>query len=188
MSYAYYLKELLRPLGVYRLDGQLNGGELNAQGAALDRIEAMLDELQREADLTTANSWGLERISELFVRTPVTDNPRMLAQALAALIRISGDSFTLKGINDALCGCGIKTEVVENGTGSVTVSFPDTRGIPEGFEEMREIIEDTLPPHLEIVYFFVYTMWQDIEQANVCWQDVEDRELDWEAFETQIWR
>ena len=188
MSYAHYLRELLRPLGVYRLDGQLNGGELDAQGAALDRVGATLDELQREADLTTASNWGLERISELFARTPVTDDPRMLAQALAALVRISGDSFTLKGINDALCGCGIKTIVTENGTGSVTVSFPDTRGIPVGFEEMQEIIEDMLPPHLEIIYFFVYTMWQDMEQANVRWQDVEDRALDWEAFETQVWR
>ena len=31
MSYARYLKELLRPLGVYRLEGGLGAGELDGE-------------------------------------------------------------------------------------------------------------------------------------------------------------
>ena len=39
MSYARYLKELLRPLGVYRLEGGLGAGELEAVGAGLEKQE-----------------------------------------------------------------------------------------------------------------------------------------------------
>ena len=34
MSYARYLKNLLEPMRVYRLEGTLNGGELESAGAA----------------------------------------------------------------------------------------------------------------------------------------------------------
>ena len=49
MSHARYLRELLRPLGVYDLSAPFNGGELDAQGEALDRIMVWLEEIQREA-------------------------------------------------------------------------------------------------------------------------------------------
>ena len=40
MSYGAYLRELLRPLRIYGLEGTANGGELEAQGKALDGVEA----------------------------------------------------------------------------------------------------------------------------------------------------
>ena len=36
MSYGAYLRELLRPLRIYGLEGTANGGELEAQGKAPD--------------------------------------------------------------------------------------------------------------------------------------------------------
>ena len=35
MSHAQYLRDLLRPLGVYDLTAPFNGGELDAQGEAV---------------------------------------------------------------------------------------------------------------------------------------------------------
>ena len=102
MSHAQYMRELLRPLGVYDLAAPFNGGELDAQGEALDRVMDWLEEVQRETSLTTAEGWGLEKISGLFVRRPVADEPRRLAAALAALLRIGGDSFTPAAINDTI--------------------------------------------------------------------------------------
>ena len=81
MSHARYLRELLRPLGVYDLSAPFNGGELDAQGEALDRIMVWLEEIQRETSLTTAESWGLEDIARLFARRPVASEPRKLAAA-----------------------------------------------------------------------------------------------------------
>ena len=50
MSYGAYLRELLRPLRIYGLEGTANGGELEAQGKALDGVEAAMEEVQLYPD------------------------------------------------------------------------------------------------------------------------------------------
>ena len=183
MSCAQYLRELLRPMGVYNLNAPFNGGELDVQGAALDGVEKVLEEVWREADLTTAEDWGLEETARLFARRPVAGEPRALAAALAALLRIGGDSFTLDAINDTVSGCGIPARVEETGVGAVTVSFPGVAGIPAGFDGLRPIIEGILPVHLEIAYRFWYLTWMELEARFARWRDIEDRGLTWEGLE-----
>ena len=62
MSYGAYLRELLRPLRIYGLEGTANGGELEAQGKALDGVEAAMEEVQREMLICTAEGRGLEAV------------------------------------------------------------------------------------------------------------------------------
>lgn len=90
MSHSQYLRDLLRPLGIYDLEAPFNGGELDAQGEALDRAMAALEEIQRESSLTTAESWGLEQVARLFLRRPVATQPRPVGRCLAALLRSAG--------------------------------------------------------------------------------------------------
>ena len=186
MSHAQYMRELLRPLGVYDLAAPFNGGELDAQGEALDRVMDWLEEVQRETSLTTAEGWGLEKISGLFVRRPVADEPRRLAAALAALLRIGGDSFTPAAINDTISGCGIPAVVKELGKGQVSVSFPGVAGEPEGFPELKKIIEDILPAHLGIEYDFWFLIWQELEDNFPSWRSIEELELSWTQLETFV--
>ena len=186
MSYTQYLKELLRPLGVYDLNAPFNAGELEGAGEALDGVEDTLEEDLRETSLATAEGWGLERAAGLFVRRPVADTPRALAAALAALLRIGGDSFTLAAVNDTISGCGIAAKVEETGVERVTVSFPGVAGVPAGFDQMKKIIEDILPPHLEIQYFFWHLTWKELEEKFSCWQDIEDLALNWEELENHV--
>ena len=186
MSYTQYLKELLRPLGVYDLNAPFNAGELEGAGEALDGVEDTLEEDLRETSLATAEGWGLERTAGLFVRRPVADTPRALATALAALLRIGGDSFTLAAVNDTISGCGIAAKVEETGVERVTVSFPGVAGVPAGFDQMKKIIEDILPPHLEIQYFFWHLTWKELEEKFSCWQDIEDLALSWEELENHV--
>ena len=187
MSHGDHLRELLSPLGIYRLEAPYNGAELDAQGQALDGAEGTLDETGREADLTTAESWGLERWAGLFVRRPAAPSVPLMRAALAALLRIGGDSFTLEAINDTISGCGVHARVDETDTpGTVEVSFPDIPGIPDGFEEISGIIEDILPAHLLIRYVYWYLTWEQLEQKISCWQDIEDRALTWEELETLV--
>ena len=50
MSAAQYLRDLLRPLGVYDLTAPFNGGELDAAGLELDGVEELLEEIQKQAE------------------------------------------------------------------------------------------------------------------------------------------
>lgn len=187
MSNASYLKELLRPLGVYKLEDSFLGAELDSLGAALDGLQEQLEQVQREMCLTTAQSEGLEQTAALFTLRPVTQDAGQLATSLAALTRIGGDSFTLKAINSTIAGCGLNAAVSEGDEpGVVAVRFPEVAGVPEGFERMRAIIEDILPAHLLVQYLFWYQTWQELNQRQLTWQDIQDENMTWEDFETLV--
>lgn len=186
MSSAQEMRALLAPLRVYDLDGPFIGAELKAMGDALDTAQAELDTAEREMLPLTAQSWGLENLVQLLPHRPVTDDPRELGRALAALLRIGGDSFTLAAIRDTLTGCGAVCQVEEGEPGYVTVSFPGIPGIPAGFERMRRIIEDILPAHVLAQYTFWYITWAELEAKLPTWQAIEALELTWTGLETYV--
>lgn len=187
MSYAQYLSQLLAPLGIYQPGAPFQAGELEALGDAFDQVEASLDELSREACLATAEDWGLERVAALFRRRPPATTIQAMREALAALLRIGGDSFTLEAINDNLKGCGLNAVAVETDTpGVVEVYFPDVPGIPDGFDEMKKILEDILPSHLEIQYKFWYITWALMEERFDTWGDIEAISPTWEELEKMV--
>ena len=172
---------LLRPLGVYDLrEGAVNRGELAAYGLALDGRETELSDTAREMNLTTAEDFGLERIEALLPYRPVCETAAQRRAALAALLRIGGDSFTPKAINDTLRGCGLNARAEEGEKpGYVKVYFPDVAGIPEGFDRLREIIEEILPSHVEVTYVFWYNTWSMVARRHPTFGDAKDTELSW---------
>ena len=188
MGYCDHLKELLRPLGIYDLsDGTINVGELEAVGAQLDEAEARLELIQRDMLLTTAEALGLERIESLLVHIPQPLDLAHRRAALAALLRISGDSFTLAAINDNLAGCGLTAVVSETGEpGVVEVRFPEVPGIPDGFDQMDRIITDIIPCHLLIRYVYWYITWEMVERKFVTWGALDQAGLTWEALEKLV--
>lgn len=185
MNNAAYMKELLRPLGVYKLESSFLGAELDCLGRALDELQEELERIQQEMSLTTARGEGLERTAKLFGLRPVTQDPLQLARSLSALSRIGGDSFTLTAINNTIGGCGVNASVAETGEpGTVTVRFPDVAGVPDRFEDLRRIIEDILPAHLRIQYLFWYVTWSELESRELTWQMIQNQAMTWEEFET----
>lgn len=186
-GHAQRLRELLAPLGPYRSQGIYSAGELSGEGHALDGVLAALEELEREAMLDTAEREGLEAIESLLIHRPVTGTNADRRAALAALLRIGGDSFTLAAINDNLRGCGLNVKVSETGEpGVVEVSFPDVPGIPEGFEQLRRIIEDILPAHVEINYVYWYITWEMVEAKYGTWGGIEAVGPTWKEIESPV--
>ncbi len=188
MKHEQYLVELLRPLGVYDLEAKsVNRGELAVYGGGLDTGFDRLEEIGREMSLATAKGKGLELVEALLPYRPVSDSVDNRGPALAALLRIGGDSFTLDAVNDTLLGCGISARAAEGDRpGYVEVSFPEVRGIPAAFEELRAIIEEILPCHLEITYLFWYNTWADLAALLPTWGEAEALGVTWH--ELSIWK
>lgn len=178
------LKGLLAPLGVYDLEGAVNGASLEAKGTALDEFEQWLEELERECSLIAAESWGLERWCELLGVRPAVRGAAQLRSAVQALLRIGTGACTLQSINDTLEGCGIPAVAEVTGTGTVAVSFPGTPGKPEDFEVLRRNIEEILPAHLGITYLFEFLSWAALEERGWRWEDVES--MSWEELERAV--
>ena len=98
--------------------------------------------------------------------------------AIAALLQIGDDSFTLAALTKCLAGCGVAVAVTETGTpGTVTVSFPGLLGQPPQWETVQTIIEDILPCHLQINYQFRYRTWGDLLQMGLTWAQA--AEMSW---------
>ena len=188
MTHIDHLIDLLRPLGVYDLSiGSRNREELEAYGQQLDQGLGELEQTAREMSLVTAESFGLELVEALLPYRPVSTTLDERRQALAALLRIGGDSFTLRAVNDTLAGCGINAQAEETGLpGCVEVFFPDVIGIPEDFAQLRRIMEEILPCHLEITYVFWYNSWADLAQMVTTWGGAASTGKTW--YELATWK
>lgn len=183
--YEDYLRRLLSPLGIYDLgDGSVNGGELYALGQALDQRGQRLEAVEREAVTATAEDEGLRRREALFARRPAAVTPEERRSAIAALLQIDGDSLTPLAIDRCLQGCGIRAKALEVDTGRLRVIFPGVGGIPAEFEQIKKIILDILPCHLEVEFYFRYLTWKECERAGYTWVAVEKHT--WESFQLAV--
>ena len=186
MNCGQSLRELLTPLGVYRWEGSFQWGELQSEGQALDEAAQLLERIYREMSLATAQEEGLYGMRELLPRGPETQDPDQMRQALAALFRIGGASFTLADMNDTLRGCGLPAQVQETGDPlHVVVSFPGTRGKPEEFEALQTGVEAILPCHLHVSYQFQSLTWSELEQKFGTWTMLQTVAADWQTLEKQ---
>lgn len=188
MGYGEYLRNLLRPLAVYDLSpGSLSGSELDALGAGLDALSDRMDYVEQESALATAEGEGLQRREALFARTPVHYSTDLRRQAIAALLRIGGDCFTLSDINNSISGCGIKAQAQEKDQfGYIRIVFPDVVGIPDGFEQIRDIILDIVPCHLDVEFYFRYLTWAECEAFQYTWAVIHQRQYTWHGFELAV--
>ena len=126
-------------------------------------------------------------MESLLTRRPVAETAPARRRALSALLRIGGDSFTLAALNDNLAGCGLNAVVSETEEpGVVEVRFPDVPGVPEGFEQMRRIIEDILPCHLQVNYIYWYITWGKMEENFPTWGDLDSGGYTWDELEKMV--
>jgi len=185
--YEEYLKTLLAPLGVYRLDREsLSGAELYALGKGLDFVSDRLNMAERESLTATAEGEGLRRREALFLRRPASTTLKERRAAIAALLQIDGDSLTPGAIDRTIQGCGIRAKAIEIGTNKVRVVFPETAGVPLEFEQIRKIVMDILPCHLEVEFYFRYLSWKECLQAGYTWEFVEAQGYDWNRFRLAV--
>ena len=185
--YEEYLRGLLAPLGVYRLDrDSLSGAEIYALGRGLDAVAGRLDEVEREGVTATAEGEGLRRREALFLRRPAAVTPEERRAAIAALLQIDGDSLTPEAIGRTIRGCGIRAQAIELGTNRVRVVFPGTVGVPAEFEQIEKIVMDILPCHLGVEFYFRFLTWEECHRAEYTWGFVEEQEYDWEGFQKAI--
>ncbi len=187
MNSAQELRDLLEPLGTYRWEGCFQWAELRCLGAALDQCALELEEIQREMQLMTAEGMGLEAICGLLPHRPLAQDSAVLRKALAALLNIRDGNFSLQDINDNLSGCGLVARAVELGVPEqIQVYFPQVPGIPDDFERVQKIIEDIIPCHLEILYWFWYITWAQLEGTVGSWQQLESLGLTWKTLEAYV--
>ena len=184
MSYASYLRSLLRPLGIYDLSPtSFSGAELEALGAAADQLSAALDLLELETNAATAGDDGLARFESLFSIAHTPSQPDARRLAVAGLMLIQPGAFTLESIEKTLSACGLEVSVRESGNETIEINFPGVPGIPEDFDRVQSVIEGIIPCHLETVYDFNYIRWDTFELKFSTFNEFDSLVSSWDALE-----
>lgn len=176
MGYAGYLRELLRPLGVYDHDARRPAGaETEALGAALDDFSRHAAARAKEMQVLSAEDEGLRRMEALFPFPAADGSVQARRSAISGFLQVSGDSFTPEALDRCLAACGIDCKTDENGgANTVGISFPGVMGEPDGLERKKKIIESILPCHLEPIYRLKWCSWADTEALGLTFRDLED--------------
>ena len=183
MNYTEYLKDLLKPLGVYDLEDGAGAAEIESLGSAFDGADDMTIELEGESNPATAEGYGLEAYEKLLAYGTVRNGVTNRRAAIMGLLRIDDMSFTAESLNGALAGCGINAQVRETAEKYVVeVTFPDERGVPENFESIKERLLKILPCHLDVELVYIYPSWSDIELLGT-WRQIENAGYTWAELE-----
>ena len=179
MNYTEYIKDLLKPLGVYDLEEGAGAAEIRCLGNALDALDDVTGSLERESTVVTAEDFGLRMYEKLLSCAAPADVLSDRRAAVIGLLGIDDMSFTADELNNTLAGCGVNAKVRETETKyTVEVYFPDIRGIPENIELIKERILMILPCHLNVVYFYSYPTWRNVEMLGT-WRNIEDAHMTW---------
>ncbi|MDO4815180.1 MAG: hypothetical protein Q4A83_01060 [Bacillota bacterium] len=153
MSYSDYLKNTLKPLGIYELDTGIGSAELNALGAIMDEVEEKLSKTYREMLPMTAEDEGLRKFEGLFPGAASTEDTAARRTAVNALMRLREYDCSDQGLNILLSDCGIPASVYETDTKEVlNVRFSGIQPEGEELKRLKQRIEAILPCHLEVIY------------------------------------
>ena len=127
------------------------------------------------------------RVYRLFSRVGARTTPALRRLAIASLLRVGGDGFTLEAVNQTISGCGVRAVAAETDEqGVVRVTFPQVAGEPEDFARIRDIILEIMPCHLQVDFYFRFLTWEECEAAAWTWQGIEDAGHTWESFEKAV--
>lgn len=153
MSYCEYLKNTLRPLGLYELDTGIGAAELDAEGAVLDGIDALLEDTRKNMLPADIDENGVERWAYLTGFHPRGGSIEAKRESLMGYMRMGEFESSEQWLNIVLNTCGILAEVSESETKeTVTVTIFEHH-LEDGEEErIKAAVEAILPCHLAVEY------------------------------------
>ena len=179
------LREKLRPLGLYALDG--NGvvdAELAAYAEGLDLLYEEMEELARECFVQTAESYGLE--SRERMAGALRPELSLAARREMLLYRgaVTSNDFTRESIERALVAAGFRASVTEyGGNQNLYVNCLELLDASITAEEAMAAAAEFLPAHLGCDYDFSPLTWTWIEQKEWTFAQMDAKDLSWQQID-----
>ena len=138
----------------------------------------------------TLNLCGAEEKNRIFARETMADDLARLEHVPGQYYNFHPGSHVGQGSETgiALIADGLNAILRPDQATTVLLETMAGKGSEVGgrFEELRAIIEDILPCHLEIEYVFWYVTWERLERLFNTWGDIEAGGYTWETLETLV--
>lgn len=175
------LKQKLRPLGFYNLnDNSLISAELSAYSVALDSIESMLSEMEKERFIATATTYGLS-MRELTFGVEQSEKPtESRRNMLLCRYSINPDDFNEECIIKIMENVGVHGYITKfPSQNTIYINCLKLDDTSADKNSIKSIIEEFLPAHLECIFDFRSLQWDDIDSKNNTFEIIDNKNLTW---------
>ncbi len=176
MGYADYLKQMLNPMGVYRLDRGYSKAELDAIGDALDKVSAKLREHLEGSTYTESSGDYLRMLESLLPIVNFADTEEERRQNVLTLLAVNDTCSDKASLEAILKACGLAAEITElDEKFTVQLHFTDIRG--ELTEEEKQVCQAVMPAHIVLKFVCDGLTWDRAEELFPTWDDFDNAGL-----------
>lgn len=194
--------EMLKQLPPFMRKSKVYKEIFKAEEKRFTSVDTILDDIRAQLSIDTA-TWALNIYEkELGIRTDKSktlNERRSLVKSkwrgagkvdrklieLVASVYANGSVYVMYGSQPY----SYDTYRTANATPPypIVIKFIDTRGIPSNIEDLKAVIEEIKPAHLEVQYQFRYLTWSELDAKNLTWDQLDAMNLTWDDFESGSW-
>lgn len=178
---------LLAPLRIYRLGaGSRIDAELRAYAAALEPVERLLDQIEREAFVQTAAEESLRRYEAMVGLSERRDaDPQSRRELVIYRLSVAPFDFTVPKMLDTVRAAGIEARITESPADEkLLIQTRDLIDPTLTMEQAQARLETLLPAHLEWELDFGTLTWNLFDEMNPDWNSWDAADFLWEDFDT----
>ena len=186
MSSINNINQILKPLSLYNLSSDtLIHDELSVYASEFDRLQSLLDTLEKECFINTATDFGLaykEKISGNVQSNLSVSNRREMLLSREA---ITSNDFNLDFIIKSLISAGIRGSIIEKPKLYQIyincVELVDSSILKEDAErEARKF----LPAHVEAIFDFRPIQWKIIDNLDRSFLQFDNKDFTWKQIDS----
>lgn len=150
----------------------------------LSILDDKLNDFVQQLSVETA-TWGLA-IYEAELDTPINNTGKPIEERRSVIIaKMRGqgkfDANMIKKIVSSWTGGSADVLFADS---FFEIIFTDILGTPSNMEDVENMIAEIKPAHLGVRYIFKYTVWNDIDNANLTWNEIDALNLTWNQLAT----
>jgi hypothetical protein len=159
MNLANYVPDFINQSSVFSPLYEEEQNELNT-------VNADITDLVNQCFVETA-TWGLSDW-ESFLGIPANSNTNAIRVTnILAKIRGRGTSTVALVQNVANSYANGTVQVIEHPANyAIEIKFVSDYGIPPNLSDLQNAISAIIPAHLEILYTYLYTIWQSAQKVT----------------------
>lgn len=151
MSSYSRMRETLKPIGLYKLDGTtLLDCELQSYAWYFDIMHERIEQMFTELFIDSVTSRTIARFANLYALPPSV-SIALLQEIVGRRNKISNLDFTIDGVKRCLAAGGITATLTENfTTNTVSVAITEDKGIFTDKAQRNEFIRQVMPCHVNV--------------------------------------
>lgn len=180
-AYESMTKKLI-PTGLYIISpGKVLSSELLSYSCGIDSLDKSIDEVIKEAFISTAEDLGLSVWEDILGAVNSGERTEKRREIIKKRLMLSTKSFTVSGINEVIGSLGITDYTIEENPSQFFVTVDLSRKKYSSVQKawIQEQLNELFPAHLEVCAIFGNITWNDIDALSLTANQMDNAKYSW---------